>query len=131
VTPIETAGQSGAGQPAGADQPDPRNKWYHKLGSLLFAIFCFEMGLFLLLFPWVDAWSWNYFGYFTAANYREASLAETWRGIWLSPYFRGAVSGLGVVNIYIALQEVFRLRRFTAPRSSAADLAPQQPRQIE
>jgi hypothetical protein len=93
----------------------PEYRWYHKLSSLLFAIFCFEMGLFLLIFPWVDSWSLNYFGYFAPSTYDQASWAETWRGVWLSPYFRGAVSGLGLVNMYISLSEVFRLRRFARP----------------
>jgi hypothetical protein len=35
-------------------------------------------------------------------------------GVWDSPYFRGALSGLGVVNIYISLAEVFRFRRTPA-----------------
>jgi hypothetical protein len=28
-------------------------------------------------------------------------------------YVRGAISGLGMVNLYISLGEVFRLRRFS------------------
>ena len=35
------------------------------------------------------------------------------RGVWLNGYFRGAVSGLGVLDLWIALGEVFRLRRFS------------------
>jgi hypothetical protein len=31
---------------------------------------------------------------------------------WFNAYVRGAVSGLGIVNVYIALLEIFRLRRF-------------------
>jgi hypothetical protein len=27
-------------------------------------------------------------------------------------YVRGAISGLGVVNLYVAFVEIFRLRRF-------------------
>jgi hypothetical protein len=30
----------------------------------------------------------------------------------MKPYFRGAVSGLGVANQFLALGEIFRLRRF-------------------
>ena len=30
------------------------------------------------------------------------------RTIWMSPYFRGALSGLGLVNIYIGLGELGR-----------------------
>ena len=29
-------------------------------------------------------------------------------------YVRGAISGIGVVNLYISLGEVFRLRRFSS-----------------
>src|SRR5205085_2785100 len=31
---------------------------------------------------------------------------------WENMYVRGAVSGLGVVNLYISFLEIFRLRRF-------------------
>lgn len=99
----------------------PVYRWYHKLSNLLFAIFCFEMGLFLIVFPWVDAWSVNYFGYIAPATSGEAAVAEIWRGLWLSPYFRGAVSGLGLVNLYISFVEVFRLRRFSTPSASTHD----------
>ncbi len=75
--------------------------WYHKLGVLLFVIVCFEVGVFLLIFPWLDYWGANWF----------AGLAPWMHGIWDSTYFRGALSGLGLVNIYISLAEVFRLRR--------------------
>ena len=83
----------------------PRYRWYHKLGSIIFAFFCFEVGVFLILFPWLTLWDANYF----------SLLTEDWRQVWMSPYFRGAVSGVGIVNIYIAVLEVFRLRRFAAP----------------
>jgi hypothetical protein len=32
------------------------------------------------------------------------------RDLWTSTYFRGALSGLGLLNIYISLGEVSRLR---------------------
>jgi hypothetical protein len=79
----------------------PKTSWYHKLATLLFIIVCFEVGVFLLVFPWMDYWS----------NNSIAGIAPWVRIIWDSPYFRGALSGLGLVNIYISLAEVFRLRR--------------------
>jgi len=79
----------------------PKTSWFHKLASLLFIIVCFEVGVFLLVFPWMDYWS----------NNSIASLAPWVREFWESTYFRGALSGLGLVNIYISLGEVFRLRR--------------------
>ncbi len=84
----------------------PSLAWYHKLGSLLFIVVCFEVGVFLLVFPWLDYWN----------NNLIASLAPWVRGVWVSPFFRGALSGLGVVNMYISLAEVVRLRRPAADR---------------
>ncbi len=78
-----------------------RSTWYQKLGILLFITVCFEVGVFLLVFPWMDAWN----------NNSIAGLAPWTRDVWNSPYFRGALSGLGLINIYISLVEVFRLRR--------------------
>jgi hypothetical protein len=93
--------------------PAPSERWFRKLLQLLFAIFCFEMGLFLVLFPWFGHWEINYFAWFSPSSANALDTAQRWRAIWLSPYFRGAVSGLGLVNIYIALTEVFRLKRFS------------------
>jgi hypothetical protein len=78
-----------------------RQAWYHKIGALLFIILCFEVGVFLVVFPWMQYWDHN----------AIARLAPWAREIWDSPFFRGALSGLGLLNIYISLAEVFRLRR--------------------
>jgi hypothetical protein len=86
--------------PAGTRAPAYR--WYHRLWAVVFIIFCFEIGVFLLVFPWLKLWSVNYF----------SSLAPWWRPIWESPYFRGAISGVGLINICISFAEIFRLRRF-------------------
>ena len=93
----------------------PQHRWYHKLAGVLFAIFCFEMGLFLIVFPWVPYWGTNYFASLAASTYQQAAFADLWRSIWFSPYFRGAVSGLGLLNLYISFVQVFRLRRFSPP----------------
>ena len=74
--------------------------WYDKLLGLLFAVLCFEIGVFLIAFPWSRYWSANYFAW----------LSPDWREIWVNPYFRGAVSGLGVLNLLLSLTEVLRLQ---------------------
>jgi hypothetical protein len=83
------------------------SRWYDKLVGLLFAILCFEIGVFLLAFPWSRYWTVNYFAWLT----------PEWREIWMDPYFRGAVSGVGLVNLYVSLLEVFRLQGL-APNDS-------------
>ena len=75
--------------------------WSQRLGALLFILFCFEIGMFLLVFPWLAPWRNNWL----------ADIFPWIGGVWESPFFRGALSGLGFVNIYISLGEVFRLRR--------------------
>lgn len=94
ATPDETAG------PISVERPIYR--WYHKLSAAVLIALCVEIGLFLLVFPWTAYWENNYF----------SSLLGPWRRYWMNPYWRGAVSGLGVANLFLALGEVFRLRRF-------------------
>jgi hypothetical protein len=105
---IEQNRQESQPWPAAAEADGRRAQvpgWRHRLVALLLVLFCFEMGVFLLLFPWLEAWNQNYF----------ASLSASWYGIWSSPYFRGAVSGLGLIDIAISFSALFRLRRFAIP----------------
>ena len=83
-----------------------RPAWPRKLAILLFIIVCFEVGVFLVLFPWMRYWR----------NNSIATLAPWLLPVWDSPFFRGALSGLGVVNLYISIAEVVRLRRPPADR---------------
>ncbi|MBM3726282.1 MAG: hypothetical protein FJW40_12745 [Acidobacteria bacterium] len=84
--------------------PDPTPRRYsaaEKMLGLAAVIFSFGIGFFLMLFPWLEEWNSNYF---------SAMIEPV--GVWGNAYFRGAVSGVGVINIYISFLEVFRLRRF-------------------
>jgi hypothetical protein len=80
----------------------PAYRWYHKMSAVLLVAFCLGIGLFLLIFPWTLDWEANYFG----------SIIPQWHLYWDNMYVRGAVSGLGVVNLYISMLELYRLRRF-------------------
>jgi hypothetical protein len=80
----------------------PVYRWYHKLSAVVLIALCVEIGMFLLMFPWTGYWEHNYF----------SSVLPEWRRHWMNLYFRGAVSGLGVANLLLALGEIFRLRRF-------------------
>ena len=77
-----------------------------------------ELGFFLLVFPWTDAWYSNRFSTFAAESYWSATVAGWWRTLWPNAFFRGAVSGLGIINLYIALVEIFALRRFVQPNDN-------------
>lgn len=83
--------------------PLPRKRsWLALFSGLAWIILCFELGAFLVVYPWMDGWDQNLF-----AHWREG-----WNVVWLSPWFRGAVSGLGALNLIIALVELFRYLRY-------------------
>jgi hypothetical protein len=79
----------------------PGRPWYSKILSFCFIVFCFEIGVFLLVFPWLDLWEVNH----------VATYAEWLQDLWGNPFFKGALSGLGLVNIYISLLEIVRVVR--------------------
>ncbi len=81
--------------------------WYHKVSALLFIIFCLEVGLFLLIFPWTDKWDDNLFATLLSTS------VPNWSRFWQSTYLRGAMSGIGLIDLYICFAEIFRLRRFS------------------
>ncbi len=91
-----------------------RHNWIHKLGIFLFIIVCFEVGAFLTVFPWTPQWDTN----------SVAALFPWLRDLWSSSYFRGALSGVGLLNIYISLGEVSRLRRSGGRRPPTDRLPP-------
>jgi hypothetical protein len=86
-----------------------KHAWYHKASAVLMVIFCTLLGIFLVIYPWVPCepgfpcWDGNYI----------VNLLPHWAHIWKSPHFRGAVTGLGLVNVYVALLEAIELKRFS------------------
>ncbi len=82
--------------------PRPAGKpWQFKLLSISFALFCLEVGAFLVVFPQQDSWNLNYF----------SGLSPWVQDIWDASYFRWAVSGVGVINLYIAYIQIRNLFR--------------------
>jgi hypothetical protein len=67
------------------------------LTHLLSALSSFGIGLILMVVPWrADVWDAN-------------PLLQPWpllRSLALSPFTRGAITGLGLVNVLLALQEL-------------------------
>jgi hypothetical protein len=97
--PIEPPTSTPAG-PSPVEKPRAY-RWLQKLSAILLIVFCLELGCFLLVVPWVgEVWENNFFSSLLRRDY------------WDSGYFRGALSGLGAINLYISLVEIVRLRRF-------------------
>jgi len=91
--------------PVPARSARPPGTLRRRLWVLLFAIFAFEVGSFLVVFPWMDSWSLNHLPGFFAAN--QIAIQD----LWDDPYFRSALSCLGFLNVYIALREIVQLIR--------------------
>jgi hypothetical protein len=70
----------------------------NRLLAVAFILFCFEIGLFLIFVPWSQLWENNVLlGY-----------SFYLRGLLLNNFFRGAVSGLGVVDLLLGFSELSR-----------------------
>jgi len=83
--------------------PSPKTgrllRWQRRILGLCFVVFTVELGLFLIIFPWLDSWDVNWLSLHGTAE---------WHSLWTSRYLRGAVSGLGVLNLLVALEELAR-----------------------
>jgi hypothetical protein len=85
-----------------AEPSRARRGWPARLLNICFAIFALEIGIFLVVFPWMDdVWKINYF----------QSAFPALHNIWEDPYFRGALTGLGLLNCYVACWELVRALR--------------------
>src|SRR5919206_4587632 len=82
-----------------------------KLTIIFFILICFEIGALLIILPWVQrpSWSENYLLVLAAEHLHWPQLANAMK----SAYLRGAVTGLGVVNILIGLWEAANFTRTT------------------
>ena len=76
-----------------------------RLWVILFALLAFDIGTFLVVFPWLDSWTLNHLPSFFPGH--EIELQD----LWDDPYFRGALSSLGFLNVYISLRQALQLIR--------------------
>ena len=66
------------------------------LSRVVFLLFCFEVGLVLLVLPWTLLWDNNHF----------FSLKPDLNYFLLSNYLRGGVSGIGLINLALGFSEL-------------------------
>ena len=77
-----------------------------RLLSIIYIVFCLELGVFLFILPWASFWGKNYF----VDHYPLIS------SISRNYFLRGAVSGLGLADIWLAVYEIQRfLHRIRTP----------------
>jgi hypothetical protein len=85
--------------------------------ALLLAALFVEVGIVLLIVPWSIFWDRNYF----------IDAFPQLQSLLTSNYVRGAVSGLGAVNVGAGIAELVALFAARARSSAPATFAPQQP----
>ena len=73
-------------------------RWHRRILGFCLVIFAFEIGIFLLVFPWLDNWDLSWI------PVHSPKLSD----LWMSRHFRGALSGLGFLDIYVALAELYK-----------------------
>src|SRR5262245_22354698 len=80
-----------------------------KLTIVFFIAICFEIGALLIVLPWISTPSWNenYLLVLAAEKMHWPSLAIAMR----SGYARGAVSGLGVLNVLLGVWEIVNFKK--------------------
>ena len=82
--------------PAPPAKPGRFSRWHRRVLGFCLVIFALELGIFLLVFPWLRDWDLSW----------VPVHSPRFLDLWMSRYFRGALSGLGLLNIYIALAEL-------------------------
>ena len=85
--------------PAVDDEKRP-SVWPHRLSSALFVMVCLELGMVLMLLPWTTLWSSN-------------SLLEghiLLRRFLLDYFVRGAISGVGLLDLFVGVWEAVHYR---------------------
>ena len=97
-----------------------------RLSVIFYIVLCFEIGIVLTLLPWIPQgtlglsdWGNNYFLLYAARKTGFYALQTVVASGWV----RGAVTGIGVLNLGIAFWEIFHFKQSVrALEVSASDL---------
>jgi hypothetical protein len=80
-----------------------------KLTVVFFIVICFEIGMLLVILPWLGFPPWT-------ENYLLIAAVDKLQYNWLatvmkSGYLRGAVTGLGLLNIMLGIWEIVNFNK--------------------
>ncbi len=74
----------------------------------LYILYCVEIGMFLAVVPWTEIWERNLLlAYFPLL-----------RPLYVNHYVRGAVSGLGVLNLWLGVSQAWHFRLSAVRRTT-------------
>ena len=95
-----------------------------KLSVIFYIILCLEIGIVLTLLPWVPQgtlglsdWGNNYFLLYAARKTGSYALQTVVASGWM----RGAVTGIGLLNLGIAFWEIFHFRQTVRALQESVD----------
>jgi hypothetical protein len=77
-----------------------------KVTVIVYILICFEVGVLLAILPWTSYWDDNFFLYFLSGKLNAPGLASFLQ----SGYARGAVTGLGILNILAGVRDIIKFR---------------------
>jgi hypothetical protein len=78
-----------------------------KLTVLFFILICFEIGALLIFLPWHRSWNENHLLMLAAEHLHWPGLVH----FMMSGYVRGAVSGIGLLNVMIGMREIINFKK--------------------
>ncbi len=91
-----------------------------KVTVIVYILICFEVGILLLILPWTQYWEDNFFLYFITSKLNAAWVPT----LMTSGYVRGAVTGLGVLNILAGMRDIFRFRESVTALTAMSEASP-------
>lgn len=96
--PEAPASEATAAAPARAEEHPP--VWMQRTFLVIFVVLCIEFGLVLIVVPWTPAWT---------SNSLLGNMPRL-RTLLDENFVRGAISGLGLMNIWLAISEAVHYR---------------------
>lgn len=90
VTPASSGPESHSSEPL----------WAQRLKLVVFVLFCIELGMLLAVLPWTRVWTEN----------SLLAAYPTVRTVLQFEFVRGAVTGLGLVDIWLGIREAVNYR---------------------
>jgi hypothetical protein len=95
--PYLVSSSSGA---AGRAPAPHMSRWTQRIFLVVFVIFCIELGMLLVVLPWLPVWTSN--GLLAHFPGLRELVAQN--------FFRGAMSGIGLLDIWIGIWEAVHYR---------------------
>jgi hypothetical protein len=99
-----------------------------RLTVIFYILLCLEAGVFLTVLPWWQPWGMGDWGdnFFLVMVAQKTGLVGLQRAV-ASGWVRGAVTGVGLLNLAMAFWEIFHFRE-TVRKLQGADAPPYTPR---